>query len=214
MLLTKLLICIVLAYIIGSFPTAYIVGKVFFHKNIFDYGSGNVGTTNAYRVFGPIAGTAVLFVDILKGTLAAFLPIMIGLDRPWMLFVGLFAVIGHVFSIFLKFKGGKAVATSAGILLAYSPIPFIICFLCFALIVYITSMVSVASLVTIVVFTVASLFMHDWILSTVAFVVLIIIYIKHIPNIKRLLKGKENLVSIGLAYKRQQRNLNSKKDDH
>ncbi|WP_125708661.1 glycerol-3-phosphate 1-O-acyltransferase PlsY [Companilactobacillus zhongbaensis] len=213
MLITKLVICMILAYVIGSFPTAYIVGKVFFHKNIFDYGSGNVGTTNAYRVFGPIAGTAVLFVDILKGTLGAFLPIFVGIDRPWMLFVGLFAVIGHVFSIFLKFRGGKAVATSAGILLAYSPILFIVCFACFALIVYLTSMVSVASLITIVVFTVASGFMHDWILTSVACVVTVIIYVKHIPNIKRLLKGKENLVAIGLAYKRQQKKL-QEKDDH
>ncbi len=212
MLFAKLLISMILAYIIGSFPTAYIVGKVFFHKNIFDYGSGNVGTTNAYRVFGPVAGTVVLFVDILKGTLGAFIPIFVGLDRPWMLFIGLFAVIGHVFSIFLKFKGGKAVATSAGILLAYNPLLFIICFACFGLIVYLTSMVSVASLITTIVFTLASLFLHDWILTAVACVVTLIIYIKHIPNIKRLLKGKENLVSVGLAYKRQQKKIQNKND--
>ncbi|MFD1471314.1 glycerol-3-phosphate 1-O-acyltransferase PlsY [Companilactobacillus mishanensis] len=201
----KLFYCVILAYLIGSFPTAYIVGKVFFHKNIFDYGSGNVGTTNAYRVFGPVAGTVVLVVDILKGTLGALMPVFFGLDHRWMLFVGVFAVLGHVFSIFLKFRGGKAVATSAGILLAYSPSLFAICFACLAIIVYVTSMVSVGSLVTILVFAISTLFMHDWILTAIAFVILIIIYVRHIPNIKRLLKGKENLVPIGLAYKRQQK---------
>ncbi|WP_334328730.1 glycerol-3-phosphate 1-O-acyltransferase PlsY [Companilactobacillus sp. HBUAS59699] len=202
----KLLICAILAYLIGSFPTAYIVGKVFFHKNIFNYGSGNVGTTNAYRVFGPYAGTGVLIVDILKGTLGALMPVFFGLDHHWILFIGIFAVIGHVFSIFLKFRGGKAVATSAGILLAYNPLLFLICFICLATIVYVTSMVSVASLTTVLFFAIASIFLHDWILTTAAVIVTIIVYVRHIPNIKRLLKGKENLVPIGLAYKRQQKN--------
>ncbi|WP_334332510.1 MULTISPECIES: glycerol-3-phosphate 1-O-acyltransferase PlsY [unclassified Companilactobacillus] len=201
----KLLICAILAYLIGSFPTAYIVGKVFFHKNIFDYGSGNVGTTNAYRVFGKFAGTAVLIIDILKGTLGALMPLFFGLDKHWVLFIGIFAVIGHCFSIFLKFKGGKAVATSAGILLAYNPLLFFICFIFLATIVYVTSMVSVASLTTVLFFTIASLFLHDWILTVVAAIVTVIVYIRHIPNIKRLLKGKENLVSIGLRYKKQQK---------
>lgn len=202
----KLLVCAILAYLIGSFPTAYIVGKIFFHKNIFEYGSGNVGTTNAYRVFGPFAGTVVLIIDILKGTLGALMPVFFNLDHHWVLFIGIFAVIGHVFSIFLKFRGGKAVATSAGILLAYNPLLFLICFICLATIVYLTSMVSVASLTTVLVFTIATLFMHDWILTTVALIVTIIIYVRHIPNIKRLLKGKENLVPIGLRYKKQQKN--------
>ncbi|KRK65522.1 membrane protein [Companilactobacillus tucceti DSM 20183] len=202
----KLLVCAILAYLIGSFPTAYIVGKVFFKKNIFEYGSGNVGTTNAYRVFGPFAGTVVLIIDILKGTLGALMPVFFNLDHHWVLFIGIFAVIGHVFSIFLKFRGGKAVATSAGILLAYNPLLFAICFICLATIVYVTSMVSVASLTTVLVFTIATLFMHDWILTTVAVIVTIIIYVRHIPNIKRLLKGKENLVPIGLQYKKQQKN--------
>src|SRR5699024_10748161 len=162
-----------------------------FKKNIFEYGSGNVGTTNAYRVFGPFAGTVVLIIDILKGTLGALMPVFFNLDHHWVLFIGIFAVIGHVFSIFLKFRGGKAVATSAGILLAYNPLLFAICFICLATIVYVTSMVSVASLTTVLVFTIATLFMHDWILTTVAVIVTIIIYVRHIPNIKRLLKGKE-----------------------
>ncbi|WP_125566179.1 glycerol-3-phosphate 1-O-acyltransferase PlsY [Companilactobacillus insicii] len=202
----KLLICAILAYLVGSFPTAYIVGKVFFHKNIFNFGSGNVGTTNAYRVFGPYAGTGVLIVDILKGTLGALMPVFFGLNHHWILFIGIFAVIGHVFSIFLKFRGGKAVATSAGILLAYNPLLFAICFIFLATIVYVTSMVSVASLTTVLFFAIASIFLHDWILTTAAIIVTIIVYIRHIPNIKRLLKGKENLVPIGLAYKRQQKN--------
>ncbi|WP_099974750.1 MULTISPECIES: glycerol-3-phosphate 1-O-acyltransferase PlsY [Lactobacillaceae] len=202
----KLFISIILAYLVGSFPSAYLVGKIFFKKNIFDYGSGNVGTTNTYRVFGPVAGTSVLIMDILKGTLGALMPTFFGLDHYLILFVGIFAVIGHVFSIFLKFRGGKAVATSAGILLAYSPILFLICFICLASIVYLTSMVSVASLVTVLVFAISTFFMHDWVLSTAACIVAVIVYIRHIPNIKRLLNGTENLVPIGLRYKKQQQN--------
>lgn len=206
----KLLICVILAYLIGSFPTAYLVGKIFFHKNIFDYGSGNVGTTNAYRVFGKTAGTVVLVIDILKGTLGALMPVFFGLNRHLILFVGICAVIGHCYSIFLKFRGGKAVATSAGILLAYNPLLFLICFILLASIVYVTSMVSVASLTTILVFTIMTLFLHDWILTTVAVIVTVIIYYRHIPNIKRLLKGQENLVPIGLRYKKQQAKVNEK----
>ena len=206
----KLLICVILAYLIGSFPTAYLVGKIFFHKNIFDYGSGNVGTTNAYRVFGKTAGTVVLVIDILKGTLGALMPVFFGLNHHLILFVGICAVIGHCYSIFLKFRGGKAVATSAGILLAYNPLLFLICFILLASIVYVTSMVSVASLTTILVFTIMTLFLHDWILTTVAVIVTVIIYYRHIPNIKRLLKGQENLVPIGLRYKKQQAKVNEK----
>jgi len=138
----------------------------------------------------------------------ALMPVFFGLDRHWVLFVGICAVVGHCFSIFLKFRGGKAVATSAGILLAYNPLLFVICFICLASIVYITSMVSVASLTTVLIFAVATLFLHDWILTTVAVIVTVIVYIRHIPNIKRLIKGKENLVPIGLRYKKQQESKN------
>jgi acyl-phosphate glycerol 3-phosphate acyltransferase len=209
----KLLICIILAYLIGSFPTAYLVAKIFFHKNIFEYGSGNVGTTNAYRVLGKVAGTVVLVIDILKGTLGALMPVFFGLDHHLVLFVGICAVVGHCYSIFLKFRGGKAVATSAGILLAYNPLLFVICFIFLAMIVYVTSMVSVASLTTILFFTIATFFLHDWILTTVAIIITVIIYYRHIPNIKRLLKGQENLVPIGLRYKKQQREAAEKKAD-
>ncbi|MFC6176205.1 glycerol-3-phosphate 1-O-acyltransferase PlsY [Companilactobacillus huachuanensis] len=209
----KLLICAILAYLIGSFPTAYIIAKFFFHKNIFEYGSGNVGTTNAYRVLGKFAGTVVLVIDILKGTLGALMPVFFGLDRHLILFVGICAVIGHCYSIFLKFRGGKAVATSAGILLAYNPLLFVICFIVLASIVYITSMVSVASLTTVLFFAISTLFLHDWILTTVAVIVTVIIYYRHIPNIKRLLKGQENLVPIGLQYKKQQRQKAQEKSD-
>ncbi len=111
----------ILAYLIGSFPTGVLVGKIFFHKDIRKYGSGNIGTTNAFRVLGPVAGIIVFLIDFFKGTLATLLPVLFNLGSHYLCLVfGLAAILGHAFSIFLKFKGGKAVATSAGFLLGYN----------------------------------------------------------------------------------------------
>src|SRR5690625_353522 len=106
-----------IAYLLGSIPTGLIVGKIGFKKDIRNYGSGNLGATNTFRVLGIKAGIIVTLGDILKGTLAAVLPILFGAEDVYPLAVGIFAVIGHMFPIFAKFKGGKAVATSAGVIL-------------------------------------------------------------------------------------------------
>lgn len=104
----KLSLIFILAYLIGSFPSGVIIGRVFCHKDPRDAGSHNIGTTNSYRVLGPIAGTAVLFLDILKGTLAASLPMIFHIpNHALVLIVGLAAVVGHAYSIFLHFTGEK-----------------------------------------------------------------------------------------------------------
>ena len=97
------LLVFILAYLIGSFPTGVLVGKIFFHEDIRNFGSGNIGTTNSFRVMGPIAGSAVLIIDVLKGTLATDLPLIFHLKGPkyLLLIAGACAILGHTFSIFL-----------------------------------------------------------------------------------------------------------------
>ncbi|NVY95785.1 glycerol-3-phosphate 1-O-acyltransferase PlsY [Lactobacillus sp. DCY120] len=206
----KIVICFILAYLIGSFPSGYLIGRIFFHQDIRQIGSGNIGTTNTFRAFGVLPGTAVLALDIFKGTLAASLPLFFRIpDHFWMIIVGLAAVAGHCYSIFLHFRGGKAVATASGILLAYNPPLFVLGAVLFATIILLSSTVSLASLIVLPVLTIVILFTGDFYLLFAAVVVTIIVYYRHWPNIKRLLNHQENLVHIGLAYYLQQKKKSS-----
>lgn len=118
---------IIIAYLLGSIPSALIVGKIKYGIDIREHGSGNLGATNTFRVLGKKAGLVVTLADIFKGTLATLIPLFaayffdIEVSR---LFIGLFAVLGHTFPVFAGFKGGKAVATSAGIILGVAPFLF------------------------------------------------------------------------------------------
>lgn len=105
----KILLLILIAYLLGSIQTGLWIGKVFFHTNLREHGSGNTGTTNTFRVLGKTAGTITFLVDMLKGTLAVLLPVWLGVTAVSPLIIGFFAIIGHVFPIFASFKGGKAV---------------------------------------------------------------------------------------------------------
>ena len=114
-------VVIVLAYLLGSIPSGIWIGKYFYHTDIRTYGSGNSGTTNTFRVLGKKAGTIVLIMDMLKGSAATLLPIWLGAEiHP--LLAGVVAALGHTYPLFAGFKGGKAVATSGGIILAYNPL--------------------------------------------------------------------------------------------
>ncbi|MBP2058003.1 glycerol-3-phosphate acyltransferase PlsY [Lactobacillus colini] len=192
----------ILAYLIGSFPTGVIVGKLFYHEDIRKYGSGNIGTTNSFRVMGPIGGSAVLLVDVLKGTLATNLPRIFHLQGPsyLLLIAGICAILGHTFSIFLKFKGGKAVATSAGIFLGYNLRFFGVCAIIFLPLLFITSYVSLSSLLSITLIFIASFWFHDIFLTVIAGMMMIILFIRHRDNIKRLINHNENIVPFGLWY--------------
>lgn len=190
----------ILAYLIGSLVPGYWIGKLFFHKDIRTEGSGNIGTTNAFRILGPVAGTVVLAADILKGALAAMLPSFFGLNINVML-VGLFAILGHTFSFWIGFKGGKAVATSAGVLSVYNgPLFWMVCAV-FVSCLLLFSMVSVASMVGFTFATIMSVFYyHDLILSIIAIVLTIFVFYRHRQNIGRILSGKESTIPFGLVY--------------
>lgn len=142
--MTYFLVALV-SYLIGSLPFSYIIAKVFFKKDIRSLGSGNPGTTNVFRNFGALAGCFTLFLDIAKGLIAVYIPLFF-LGKKYALIALIFVVLGHIFSIFLKFKGGKGVATSAGSLFAYDLRVFLVLLVIFIVIFLITRTVSKASL--------------------------------------------------------------------
>ena len=165
---------IILAYLLGSIPSGLIVGKLFYGIDIRQHGSGNLGGTNSFRTLGVKAGIAVTAADILKGTLATLLPIFFGVDdslHP--LLIGLFAVIGHMFPIFAGFRGGKAVATSGGVLLAYVPLLFILLVIVFLISLKICKYVSLSSIIAgifAIIYSVVDFFItKDWPLVVIVF---------------------------------------------
>lgn len=187
----------IIAYLLGSIPSGVWIGKFFFDKDIRNYGSGNTGATNTFRILGPKAGTFALIGDVLKGSIATLIPIYFGASIHPM-FIGVFAILGHVYPIFLKFKGGKAVATTAGVAIAIHPL-FVLIFACiFLIILIITSMVSVASMSAVFLAAIGSLFLGDPIFSTIVwFLAALIIYL-HRTNITRLINKEESRVPFGL----------------
>lgn len=189
----------ILSYLIGSLVPGFWVGKIFYHKDIRDEGSGNIGTTNSFRVLGIRAGIAVLALDMLKGTAAGLLTLLFHSSINPML-VGIGAILGHTFSIWIGFKGGKAVATSAGVLLAYNPIFFIIIISIFVILLSISSMVSLSSMISFSCAVLISLYYHDWILTIVATILTIFVFYRHRTNISRIRNGTESTIPFGWYY--------------
>lgn len=207
----EIVILLAVAYLLGSIPSGVWIGKLFYGKDIRQFGSGNSGTTNTFRVLGKPAGIVVLLMDILKGTLATLLPTLFHLDNVNPLWFGVFAILGHTFPVFAGFKGGKAVATSAGMLLAYSPLFFLYSVVLFLVCLFISSMVSLSSMIAAVLVTLSTIILpyvwptilpeHNWLLTLIAAGVTIFIFIRHRENIKRIKAGTENRVPFGLNQK-------------
>ncbi|WP_017753927.1 glycerol-3-phosphate 1-O-acyltransferase PlsY [Calidifontibacillus oryziterrae] len=187
-----IVITIILAYLLGSIPSALIVGKVEHNIDIREHGSGNLGATNAFRVLGKKAGIIVTIADILKGTLAAGLPFIFGIDdvlNP--LLAGLGAIIGHTYPLFANFNGGKAVATSAGVLLCYDPLLFLVLVIAFITTLYISKYVSLSSMVAAIVGIIYSLIANDLPLILVMTGLTIFVIYRHRANIKRIINKTE-----------------------
>lgn len=200
---------IVLAYLIGSVPTSIWVSKRFFNIDIRDYGSGNAGATNTFRILGPKWGTFVMVIDILKGVLATslyyfFLPFYIGRDNElirtnFMIGLGLAAVLGHIFPVWANFKGGKGVATLFGMALAIQPLVAICSIAVFLLVLYLTRFVSLSSILAGVAFMVFILFIFnekELLYRSFAVIVALMVVLTHQKNIGRILKGTESKVPI------------------
>jgi len=194
----------VAAYIIGSIPTAYIFGRVLKGIDIREYGSGNTGATNVFRIMGKTPGAIVLIIDIIKGYIAAtylasgFL-YLAPVTRPelYRILVGLFAIMGHNWTMFLKFKGGKGVATSAGVVIGLIPKIFWLGFLVWLITFFITGFVSLGSIIAIISIPIFTLAFGEpvEIVVFMCLLCMIIIY-KHKPNIRRLARGEEKRVTL------------------
>ncbi|HIV75103.1 MULTISPECIES: glycerol-3-phosphate 1-O-acyltransferase PlsY [unclassified Pseudogracilibacillus] len=182
-------IFIIIAYLLGSIPSALIVGKIGYNIDVREHGSKNMGATNAFRVLGKKAGIIVTISDILKGTLATIAPLIgamfmdVEVSR---LLIGIFAVIGHTYPIFAKFKGGKAVATSGGVILGINPLLFLAIVATFLITLKITKYVSLSSMLTGVIATIISAFLHDLLLFCMILFLTIFVIIRHRENIKRI----------------------------
>ncbi|QHE52322.1 glycerol-3-phosphate 1-O-acyltransferase PlsY [Pontibacillus sp. HMF3514] len=174
-----------IAYVIGSIPFGLLVGKLGYKIDIREHGSGNLGGTNTFRVLGVKAGLIVTIGDILKGTFASLLPWLMGLDIN-ILIIGIFAVIGHMYPIFARFKGGKAVATSGGVILAVEPVLFVIMLATFFLMLYLTKYVSLSSMVTGVVTVISAIILQNIGLVIVTSILTLFVIYRHRTNIKRI----------------------------
>lgn len=190
----KYFLIILFSYLIGAASFGKIVSYAK-GVNIQKAGSGNPGAANIYRAMGPVYGILVFLADMLKGTLAAYLGIRYLGHPAWVVLAGLAAMFGHVFSPFLKFKGGRGAATGLGIVLAVSPKIFLITLIVIVIIVLTTKYVSLASITGAVLIPVL---FHAFDLSKEYTVVAIIagsfVFIRHIPNIKRLRAGTEKRI--------------------
>lgn len=195
------LLCLIIGYLLGSIPFALVIGKVFYKTDVRQFGSGNLGGTNAGRVLGAKAGAAVIICDVLKVVIAIAFSAL--LDPSISIWTGLAAAIGHCYPIFAHFKGGKAVATMFGFLLATSIFTFqnvwylIIPFIVFIILLFLFKMVSLASMfaaitssifITYMQWNNPSIFVASWLMT------ILIIY-RHRANIKKILHGNENKIS-------------------
>ncbi|MCX5693340.1 MAG: glycerol-3-phosphate 1-O-acyltransferase PlsY [Candidatus Omnitrophica bacterium] len=193
----------VAAYIIGSIPTAYIFGRVIKGIDIREYGSGNVGATNVFRVIGKVPGIIVLMIDIVKGLicvtyLASGFLYLAPVTRPelYRILVGLFAIAGHNWTLFLKFKGGKGVAASAGVVIGLIPKISWLGFMVWLITFFITGFVSLASIIAVIsvpIFTLAFGEPVEIIIFT-CLLCLIIVH-RHKSNIRRLARGEEKRIA-------------------
>ena len=199
------LLMIVLAYLIGSIPTSVWVSRYFFGIDIREYGSGNAGATNTYRVLGPKWGTIVMIVDMLKGMAAVNLSLLLPHTEHSTQFLnfqiglGLAAVVGHIFPIWADFRGGKGVATLFGLVVGISPWTALSCAGVFLLVLYLTRFVSLSSILASVAFPVFILVIfnvENEVYRVFAIAVALMVVLTHQKNIGRLLKGAESKVPI------------------
>jgi glycerol-3-phosphate acyltransferase PlsY len=207
----NLIITLLLSYLLGSIATAVWVGRAFHHIDVREHGSGNAGATNVIRVLGWKTGIPVLLIDVLKGWLAAMLPVFFYLAEPGsalltnlQILSGVMAITGHVFPVFAGFRGGKGVATIFGVLLAIHPLVTISClgiFLCVFLISGYVSLGSMSAGISFPVFLLIFFNTPSLLFKVFSVIVAIGLIITHRKNISRLLKGEESK----LTYKKAQK---------
>lgn len=180
-----------LSYLIGSISFALVVGKLFYKTDVRNYGSGNLGATNVFRVLGKKAGIIVAIADILKGTVACLLPQILNSSvNP--IFCGLLALLGHIFPVFAGFKGGKAVATATGVLLFLTPFGTLTGFFVFILTLILSKYVSLSSMLAGIAIFIYSVIFEDKVIIALSLFISVLVIILHRQNIKRIINGAEN----------------------
>lgn len=185
---------IVAAYFLGAIPTGVWLGKAWKGIDVRQHGSGNLGATNVFRVLGPGPGAVTLIIDMLKG----FLPVItarqfFASDLQIWIAVGIIAILGHTASIFLGFRGGKGVATAAGVFAALLPLPFLIAIVTFLIVVAVSGYVSVGSMMGATALAAAAFVLSSpRPLSWMALVIAVFVVWMHRTNIERLKQGTEN----------------------
>lgn len=204
MISTETLLALLGAYLIGSVPSAVWVGKAFYGIDVREYGSGNAGATNTFRVLGKKAGIPVLILDILKGFLAVQLAFVAGTYLPssqqfvnLKLALGIASLLGHIFPVFAGFRGGKGVATLLGILIGVQPMAALICAGVFLTVFIPSGYVSLGSMLAAIAYPFIIMLVLNETVPTVnifAMAVSILVLITHQKNIERLLKGTESKI--------------------
>lgn len=200
------LILVLLAYCIGSVPTAVWISRSQFNIDIRDYGSGNAGATNSFRVLGARWGTMVMVIDMLKGLLAVklalLLPYYVQNDfarTNFQIGLGLAAVLGHIFPVWAEFRGGKGVATLFGLVLGISPWTALGCVGIFLIVLFITRFVSLSSILASLAFPIFILIIFNVdneAYRIFAIAVALLVILTHQKNINRLLRGSESKAPI------------------
>lgn len=200
--MTYIIISILIAYLLGSIPTAVWVGKIFYGTDVREHGSKNSGATNTFRVLGKKPGIIVLVTDIIKGWAAVFVMSFYSVYEPgsdaiinFKLGLGIAAILGHVFPLFAQFNGGKGVATSLGVLIALHLPTAAVCLTVFLVIFLISKYVSLGAILAAIAFPCVAVFIFK--INTVSFVVFsilmaVVVLLTHRKNIERLLNREEN----------------------
>ena len=188
-------LAVLLSYVLGSIPTGLWLGRAFKGIDIREHGSKNIGATNTMRVLGKPLGAAALVADIAKGAI----PVLAAAQLSHLLYLplicGVAAILGHSFSLFLGFKGGKGVATSTGVFLALLPIPTLIAAAVFGVVLAATRMVSASSISAAIALSIAAFFFTTLpVLLGVVWLMALLVIFKHRDNIRRILKGEENRI--------------------
>ena len=207
MSIIQILSAVLLAYLIGAIPTSVWIGRVFYKVDVRTLGSGNAGATNTIRVLGYKAGIPVLIFDIFKGWLAVFIANFFFLDTgkfpdaiDFKIMLAVAAVIGHVFPVYVGFKGGKGIATLLGVGIALFPLAALFAVIIFALTLIISGYVSLSSMVAAITFPIIEILIlghNDYFsLMCLAFAVAVFVPITHHKNIKRLMRGEESKFTI------------------
>jgi len=192
----KIALIIISCYLLGSIPFGYIVGKLFKKVDIRELGSGNIGTTNAFRILGPPLASLVLIGDIGKGIFSIYLVQYLNIDNLLIITIaGLAVICGHDWSIFLGFKGGKGIATTFGVVFALNPIISILAVIVWVVVLIITryaSLSSILAVISIMIFTI--LFKQPYEYIVLGALIIILSIFKHKENIERLKSGKERKI--------------------